>query len=279
MTNNRTTVLVTGAFGGIGEAVCRKLSLQGVVVLRVGRRLPGGNAQPLPGPGPSVDIGANLASAGGWEDVRRSAESAGLEIGALIHCAGTLIPCDIGTALEADLRKMLDDNILSLMLACTTMVPAMRARQSGRIVILGSLGGLVPMPHAAVYAATKFAVRGFALSLAEELRGSGVAVSLINCGPVHTPMLQRESRLSGSVAFVTRALSPDRAAEMVLDVLGNARRETLAPRLSGWISLMLGASSWLFELGYPMLSALGQIRKKRYTAAHPAVVNIRGGQS
>ena len=61
---------------------------------------------------------------------------------------------------------MLDDNILSLMLGCTTMVPAMRARREGRIVILGSLGGLVPMPHAAVYAATKFAVRGFALSLA-----------------------------------------------------------------------------------------------------------------
>ena len=68
------------------------------------------------------------------------------------------------------------------MVAAIKVKPIQRTDQldgQGRIIILGSLGGIVPMPHEAVYAATKFAVRGFSLSLGEELRHSGVSVSLI----------------------------------------------------------------------------------------------------
>jgi short-subunit dehydrogenase len=270
------TVLVTGAFGGIGKAVSAALSTRGHAIVRVGRRLPAGGAAPLPGPGRAIDIEADLASAAGWQQVMERTVFVGRRVDFLIHCAGTLLQEDIATIHENDARKMIDDNLMSTVLACRYLIPGMTAAHGGGIIILGSLGGIVPMPCAGVYSATKFAVRGFALSLAEELRGSGVSVSLVSCGPVDTRMLSSESRHRGSIGFVNRPLPPERVARVVLRLMEHPRRETVVPRFAGIISRVVGASTPLFACLYPLASAIGRSRKMKYRAGVPAWPDLYG---
>ena len=276
MTKTPKTILVTGAFGGIGKAVCRELSLQGHMVIGAVRRLPAGDAVSRQSPGPILHIEADLASVDGWKHVLEAVRSGGVRIDTLIHCAGTLIPCDISSVGAGELRKMIDDNILTLMLACRAVVPNMRAARDGHIVILGSLGGMIPMPHQAVYSATKYAVRGFVLSLAEELRRSGIAVSLISCGPVHTPMLAGESRHAGSISFFNSPLSPGRVVRAVLAALDHPGGETLLPRIWGLIAPIVGAFPWLFRQVYPLVSTIGRARKLEYQTKASTCMDFSG---
>lgn len=256
------TIVVTGAFGGIGEAVSRNLAENGHRVVRVARRLP-----PSVHPGHMgwfTDVAADLASPGGWDFVADSVPAAWRPVDALVHCAGALNAAEFRSLAPADLRAMLDDNVLSLMLGFRAFLPGMMERKRGRMIVLGSLGGIVPMPHGAVYAAAKFAVRGFVLSMAEELRGTGVDVSLLSCGPVDTTMLRREAVAEGTIGFVNRPLRPDMVAAAVARALNRHRRETFLPR-SQWLpSPLVGAYTRIFQTFYPLLSAAGSSGKRKY---------------
>ena len=271
---NAMNIIVTGAFGGIGEAVSRELSETGHAVTRVARRLP---PDAHPGHlGWHTNVEADLASAEGWQHVLDSAGQAG-PVDALVHCAGALVAADFDRMTPGDLRSMLEDNVLSLMLGFRSLLPGMVERGRGRMVVLGSLGGIVPMPHGAVYAAAKFAVRGFVLSIAEEMRHTGVAVSLLSCGPVDTGMLRREAAAEGTIGFVNRPLRPGEVASAVVRLLARPRQEAFLPR-SQWLpSPFIGAYTRLFHLLYPAISAAGSSGKERYRESI-ALAQMRTGE-
>ena len=76
------------------------------------------------------------------------------------------------------------------------------------------------MPYSAVYSATKFALRGFSFSLAEELKGTGVSISLITPGSVVTKMLDYEAQDDHTaIAFLTKPVSPAFVADAVLKLI------------------------------------------------------------
>lgn len=273
---SRNTIVVTGAFGGIGDAVCTMLARRGREVVRVGRRLPP-RPEPPGGTG-AIDVQADLTTAGGWEAVRSAASADRRTITGLVHCAGALVPGDFPNHSPADLRSMLDDNVLSLMLGFRALLPGMIRRGHGRLVVVGSLGGIVPMPHGAVYASTKFAVRGFVLSMAGELRGTGVAVSLLSCGPVDTRMLRREALERGPISFVNPPLPPAGVAEAVEELLAHPRDELIVPRSHALLTPIVGAYARLFRGLYPLAATLGRSRKRRYAAA-PVSAGFVPGES
>jgi short-subunit dehydrogenase len=161
---------------------------------------------------------------------------------------------------------MLDDNILSLMLGFRALLPAMVGRGRGRMIVLGSLGGIVPMPHGAVYAAAKFAVRGFTLSMAEELRGTGVEVCLLSCGPVDSRMLRAEAAADGTIGFVNRPLPPDAVADKVVRLLECPPRESFLPRSQALAAPIAGGYASLFAALHPLIRAAGSAGKRRYRA-------------
>jgi 3-oxoacyl-[acyl-carrier protein] reductase len=72
---------------------------------------------------------------------------------------------------------------------CRAVVPAMRARGYGRIVLLASVAGKEGTPGAAAYSASKAAVMAFCKALGKELAGSGVLVNAVAPGPVDTAMI------------------------------------------------------------------------------------------
>jgi 3-oxoacyl-[acyl-carrier protein] reductase len=86
-----------------------------------------------------------------------------------------------------DLKAVLDRNLLTCILACRAVAPEMQARQSGWIVNIGSVSGLIGRPAEAIYATAKAAVHEYTRCLAAQLRADNVHVNAVAPGPVVTP--------------------------------------------------------------------------------------------
>ncbi|XP_077898125.1 17-beta-hydroxysteroid dehydrogenase type 1 isoform X2 [Ictidomys tridecemlineatus] len=87
--------------------------------------------------------------------------------------------------------SVLDVNVVGTVRTLQAFLPDMKRRCSGRIMVTGSVGGLMGLPFNAVYCASKFALEGLCESLAVLLLPFGVHVSLIECGPVHTAFYEK----------------------------------------------------------------------------------------
>jgi short-subunit dehydrogenase len=173
-----STALVTGATGGIGEAIARALAARGTRLLVSGRREAEllRLAEDLSGEA----IVADLALP---EDVDRLAAAA-VEAGVQVLVANAGVPAS-GLLAELSQREvdgMLAVNLRAPIALARALSPPMAARGQGHLVFVSSLQGKAAVPQSSIYAATKFGLRGFALSLRQDLRGSGVGVSVVMPG-------------------------------------------------------------------------------------------------
>ncbi|XP_021095731.1 estradiol 17-beta-dehydrogenase 1 isoform X5 [Heterocephalus glaber] len=108
--------------------------------------------------------------------------------------SGSFKVCNAGRGLLGPLEahglgavgSVLDVNVVGTVRTVQAFLPDMKRRGSGRVLVTGSVGGLMGLPFNAVYCASKFALEGLCESLAVLLLPFGVHVSLIECGPVHT---------------------------------------------------------------------------------------------
>ena len=121
------------------------------------------------------------------------------------------------------------------------------------------------MPFESLYCATKFALRGFCLSLREELRPAGIEVNLISPGPVETEMLRTESTCDRStITFVEHPLAPGDVADAILRMIRKPSPEVVLPARTKLVSLLMGIFPSLFTAAYPFLDLVGGLRLKRY---------------
>nr|XP_058904320.1 17-beta-hydroxysteroid dehydrogenase type 1 [Kogia breviceps] len=101
---------------------------------------------------------------------------------------------------EDSVGSVLDANLTGTVRMLQAFLPDMKRRRSGRILVTGSMGGLMGLPFNAVYCASKFAIEGLCESLAIPLQPFGVHLSLIECGPVHTAFPEKlEGGLGGAL--------------------------------------------------------------------------------
>jgi short-subunit dehydrogenase len=91
---------------------------------------------------------------------------------------------------EVDLH--VDVNVKVALHGTTAAARSMKPRGRGHIANVASLAGVVAVPGFSLYSASKFAVRGFSLSVAQELRPHGVVVTVIGPDAVHRPMLEKQ---------------------------------------------------------------------------------------
>ena len=173
------TALVTGASSGIGEATAERLAMAGYKVYGTSRRAAKANQRSfelLP-----LDVTSSESVETTVKEVLR------LEgrIDLLVNNAGFGIA--LAAAEESSIeqaRSIFETNFFGIVRMTRAVVPHMRRQRAGRIINIGSVLGFLPMPYAALYAATKHAVEGYSESLDHELRTRGIRVSVIE--PAYT---------------------------------------------------------------------------------------------
>jgi len=116
-----------------------------------------------------------------------------------------------------DMRLVMDVNFMSHAIVTKAFLPAMKQRQQGDIVFLGSEAALHGARQGSIYCASKFALRGFAQSLRDECGKANVRVTLINPGAVRTPFFTDLAFEPG--ASTDNAIDPDDIAKALLMVL------------------------------------------------------------
>ncbi len=187
--SNRPCALVTGASSGIGAELARELARRGHDLVLSARSLAPMEklAAELHDFGAAATvIAADLGEPGAAAALAADLDSRGLEIDVLVNNAG-LGAFGRFEAISAERdTAMMQVNIVALTELTRALLPAMRARRRGKIMLVASTASFTPCPNMAVYAATKAYVRSFGEALAQELRGSGVTVSVLCPGTTAT---------------------------------------------------------------------------------------------
>jgi short-subunit dehydrogenase len=243
-----STVLLTGATGGIGHAIARALAERGASLILSGRRVDVLEplAQELDGRALAVDLAEPA-------EIERLVREAGevdiLVANAALPAAGTL---DSFSLQEID--RALDVNLRAPIVLAHAIAPAMVKRGSGHLLFMSSLAGKAATPGTALYNASKFGLRGFAAALRADLRTTGVGVSTVFPGFIRDAGMFADAGVKLPPGVGTR--SPQDVAKAVVRAIERNRGEldvaplplrvstvfaSLAPELAGSVARKIGS--------------------------------------
>jgi short-subunit dehydrogenase len=261
-------VVVTGAANGIGHATALALAAQGAALVLVDIDAEGLDALRRTfapeGTRTSV-VRTDVRISADLEQLVAHAVATFGRIDAVVNCAGIIIPGAIDICPADDITRQLDTNLGGTINVARAFVPQFKRQGSGHLVLIASLAGMVPIPGESIYAASKFAVRGFAHSIAHELAGDGIRVTVICPDSTRTKMLEIEAGDAGSsLSFSSPPMEPEEVAEAILGALRRPRLEVIVPGLRGRLIRWLGAMPTLFGWIYPLIDAMARRRKERY---------------
>jgi NAD(P)-dependent dehydrogenase (short-subunit alcohol dehydrogenase family) len=176
-------VLVTGCSSGIGRATALRLAQRGRVVYATARR-PDALAD-------LRDAGCRVLACDVTDEASMQAAVAAVQdehgaVGALVNNAGYSQSGAVETVPVDEIRRQFETNVFGLVRMCQLVLPAMRARGSGRIVNVSSMGANFTFPGGGAYHATKYAVEAFSDALRFEVAGFGIAVVVVQPGIIRT---------------------------------------------------------------------------------------------
>ena len=180
--NASKVALVTGASSGIGQATAELLAQAGYTVYGTSRRGSAASARSFEMLPLDVTSDESVEAA-----VQRLMRLQG-RIDLLVNNAGFgVAPAGAEESSLEQARSIFDTNFFGIVRMTRAVVPQMRRQGAGRIINIGSVLGFLPMPYAALYAATKHAIEGYSESLDHELRTRGIRVSVIEPAYTKTP--------------------------------------------------------------------------------------------
>ena len=159
------------------------------------------------------------------------------------NVAGYLKPGMVSESELEQIDRHIDINVKGLMYGSQFAAAQMVSQGAGHIINIASLAGVAPIPGIALYSASKFAVRGFSLALAQELKPQNVAVSVICPDAIETPMLTlQEDYDEAALTFSgSKTLTVEDIGELVFKrVLPDQPLELMLPRHRGWLAKMAG---------------------------------------
>ncbi|HEY4187368.1 MAG TPA: SDR family oxidoreductase [Polyangia bacterium] len=195
-------VLITGASSGIGHATARRFAARGWRVWASMRRPEKGEALRTEArergwalSTPALDVTDDASVASAVAELLRATDG---RIDLVINNAGYYALGSVEDTTPDELRAQLETNVIGVHRVTRAVLPAMRARRQGRVVVMSSLSGLVALPMVAPYHASKWALEALVESLRYELLPFGVAVVLIEPGPFETKLHDNEVAAAAS---------------------------------------------------------------------------------
>lgn len=252
-------MLLTGATGGLGMAIARELHGRGAQLTLTGRRTE--VLEPL-----AAELGARALAAdlGERAEVDRLLREAG-EVDILVANAGLSATGLLEEFGIEEIDRILDVNLRAPIAMARALAPAMARRGGGHLLFVSSLSGKAPSARSAIYNATKFGLRGFALGLRPDLRAQNVGVSVVCPGFIRDAGLFADSGAKLPKGVGTR--SPQDVARAVAVAIERNRAEVdVAP-----LTLRAGA---IFASAAPGLAAT----VTRVTGSDELAVSIADGQ-
>ncbi len=263
-------VLVTGASSGIGAAIAREMAARGARVTLVARsreplerlaeeiRAAGGAARVEPADLSVVEqveaLAGRVLAAGGPPDV-------------LVNNAGAGRWLAVDETPPGEAAQMMAVPYLAAFELTRALVPAMIERGRGQVVCMTSAAAYMRIPGATGYAVARWAMRAFAGQLREDLRGTGVGVSLVAPTEVDSPYFDHNpgshERIPRAGVLLGGAITADEVARYTADAVERGRDEVIVPRRAeiilritpspvlnwlvrrtGWRRSRKGASPW-----------------------------------
>ena len=237
--------LITGSGRGIGRAIAMRLAELGahVAIHDLDRTAPAryGEAGDLEEVAAQiarfgnrvVAVTGNIADPDAVAAMRTTIEAAIGPVDILVNCAGGDIGAAGGkpapnNALDmpmADIRALIDNNLIGTINVCKTFVVPMRERPSGSVVNLASIAGHFGLSEGAIYAILKAAVTHYTRCLAKELQHSGVRVNTVSPGPTRTARFEATRQVDPAMmksdqVSLDRYAVPQEIAEAVCFLAG-----------------------------------------------------------
>lgn len=217
-------VLITGASSGIGEATARALAKAGAVVVLGARRtdrLEGLAAEITAEGGKAMYRSLDVTSR---EDVQAFADAALSAFGridVIVNNAGVMPLSPMASLKVDEWDRMIDVNIKGVLYGIAAVLPVMNRQGSGHVINISSIGGLAVSPTAAVYCATKYAVRAISDGLRQE--SENIRVTCVYPGVVESELansITDPAAAQAMVAYRRIALKPEAIADAITHVIG-----------------------------------------------------------
>lgn len=215
-------ILITGATSGIGLAFVKALVNQDVEIHTISRNPYEFNHE---------KIHHHCADVTSEEDLEKVFQELstlpGLDY--VYHCAGFGISgaVEFTTAVEA--KRQMDVNFIGSVLVAKYATPLLRKRK-GRLTLISSVAGVIPIPFQSIYSASKAAINSFAMALANELRPFGIKVLCIMPGDIKTNFTTKRTKLhEGDDVYQGRIHRS--VSKMEKDELAGLPPERIIPRI------------------------------------------------
>jgi NAD(P)-dependent dehydrogenase (short-subunit alcohol dehydrogenase family) len=254
-----TVAVVTGAGRGLGRCIAERLAQRGhhVIVTDIDAAAASATAAAIGGTAERQDV----RDPESHRAIARVAAEHG-RLAVWVNNAGVLVVGDSWTQSDAEVRRMVEVNLLGVIWGCQAAVPAMSG--GGHILNIASMSSLVPAPGLAVYGATKHGVLGYSLALAGELRRAHpqLHVSTLCPDAIRGDMTDAVSHdASAGILFSSGTLlSLDEVADAAIELLDHPRLVRAIPPYRAALIHLLRPFP---RLGLPLLEQFAKLGRWR----------------
>ncbi len=222
-------VLITGASSGIGAAtaiVCGQRGMKIALVARRSTELESVLQRVQDAGGEGMVLSLDVTSPGSIESgIHQVLERFG-RIDVLVTCAGQGCLHSVESASDEDVTRLIELNYLATLRTVRAVLPVFRHQKAGHFMVMGSVTNDIIFPNDALYSSTKAAIHRFSTGLSNELRNSGIHVTVVIPGLVDTSLTYGLTGL--------KKADPIIVARDIVDGIEKPRPRLITPRSYFW---------------------------------------------
>ena len=263
-------VVITGASSGIGRATAKSFARKGANIVIASRNLKKLEELKEELETFKVNILVIETDVRRLKDCRNLLSKSAEELGGIdiiINNAGFTSRGPLKKIPVRDIDRTIDVNLRATIRLSKLVIPYLMKRGGGSIVNISSILGIMPIPTEAVYSATKFAIRGFSYAMAQELKDSGITVSVVSPGPVDTPFIMDNIESLNDIVLSPPLSSADDIAKLIVLSAEDGKLERIKPVHTGILAKIGFLFPYVTKIARPFMESRGRKKKDKFLKA------------